>query len=1075
MKFGKEIQASQIPGWSPNYLDYKFLKKIISSLAANRPASEAAALALGVRPADGAGLDANVAPTTPEGLGEPPVHMDSDQDSTRGADFQAHKAAFFFKLERELEKINAFYLRKEAELTMRLETLLSKRRAAAMRGLPDAVDDPTQNHVEWSAVEEGFRLLERDLGKIQQFIEINATGFRKILKKWDKRSKSTTKELYLARQVDVQPVFNRQLISELADTVALCLLDLTDLSTGLKFEGSSVADIFSRQLSAERTAHMGPYHDLQSDLQKAVGSHDQTLIEDLVHYSDLLAQEPNGGRTNVARILWKVIIEAPPDLADLILNSLTTPFDFDFVDDINGRTCLHEAAMFGALRLVDLCLEKGSHKDRVDLYGRSPLHYAAMKGHAHVCRRLLEVQLSANLLDADNCSPLVYATMKGSSECVSVLLKEAVEVGSTRSSGDLLPLSLASRCGHVDVVMLLLQNGAQSIPNSNGEYPIHQAAQEGHDDVCRVLLQYPGWDTADKYHEWTPLFHAARHGHSGCVQILLAAGCRVDHVDEFGHLAVHYAAWYGHHACTSGLLAAGSPSGSCRELDPYTGPPPVDVDMSEESDMDAIPSLSLPPPIMPHRTYGHNYLDNRFLIQITLGSGVFSGEAPDSPPAVRLHSRLNIANNQDHHLPMSTPLKLVMTAGPDSNYAPYTVALPQQNEKDVFVFQVPSIDALTLTFSIYPNFGTKTIGRAVALPAMFSIGDISRRHILPILDNRLHVIGEVAFFMNIVSPFEGVTLEVGGAVETYWKSMTLAVPTMDSAISQRVPVSSRTMDSTNTSPSILSTVPSTTVSSLQDNYLFVTVQVTRDLHPVIYSDWLLPQSEFNLGVGDVTLAQFEALAARIGRTAASADETVDWRHRLKGCMLSLTELMTILPAGYGICLEFAYSSKSIKNLQLPPHALDLNSCVDAVLRAIYHTSAALGGAYSRRRIVFTSFFPDACVAINWKQPNYPVFFASQCAKETPIALTPTTLAYSNVGDHRMRSLASAVDFAKKNNMLGLLLDAEELTKVPTLIDDIRDAGLVICIYGTGTPKAASQVDAFLEDGMIIYKEHGLYG
>ncbi len=41
-------------------------------------------------------------------------------------------------------------------------------------------------------------------------MDINATGFRKILKKWDKRSKSTTKELYLARQVDVQPVFNRQ-------------------------------------------------------------------------------------------------------------------------------------------------------------------------------------------------------------------------------------------------------------------------------------------------------------------------------------------------------------------------------------------------------------------------------------------------------------------------------------------------------------------------------------------------------------------------------------------------------------------------------------------------------------------------------------------------------------------------------------------------------------------------------------------------------------------------------------------------------------------------------------------------
>lgn len=42
---------------------------------------------------------------------------------------------------------------------------------------------------------------------------MNATGFRKILKKWDKRSRSTTKELYLARQVEVQPVFNRQVIA----------------------------------------------------------------------------------------------------------------------------------------------------------------------------------------------------------------------------------------------------------------------------------------------------------------------------------------------------------------------------------------------------------------------------------------------------------------------------------------------------------------------------------------------------------------------------------------------------------------------------------------------------------------------------------------------------------------------------------------------------------------------------------------------------------------------------------------------------------------------------------------------
>ena len=40
-----------------------------------------------------------------------------------------------------------------------------------MRGFPDSPLDTAQNHVEWSAVEEGFRLLERDLRKLQVHIQ----------------------------------------------------------------------------------------------------------------------------------------------------------------------------------------------------------------------------------------------------------------------------------------------------------------------------------------------------------------------------------------------------------------------------------------------------------------------------------------------------------------------------------------------------------------------------------------------------------------------------------------------------------------------------------------------------------------------------------------------------------------------------------------------------------------------------------------------------------------------------------------------------------------------------------------
>ncbi|KAJ7507446.1 hypothetical protein B0H11DRAFT_1967103, partial [Mycena galericulata] len=1092
MKFGKHIQAQQVPGWSAYYLDYKFLKKIISSLTAHRPASEAAALALGLRPADI--LDSSSPsvsavlrdqhPIVADDPDVPPLFSGSGNDD-RGPDFRAHKAAFFFKLERELEKINEFYLQKEAELKLRLETLLSKRRAAAMRGFPDTVDDTTQNNVEWSAVEEGFRHLERDLGKLQQFVEINATGFRKILKKFDKRSTSTTKELYLARQVDVQPVFNRQLISELSDTVAACLLDITDLSSGLRFEGSAATDIFAQQIMNERPQHMGPFHDLENNLRKAVAASDASGVTDCIHYSDVLSQQGLGGKTNVTRILWNAIIEAPPDLANMIMASLSAPFDFQFVDDINGRTCLHEAAIAGTLRLAQICIDKGVDVGKIDAYGRTALHYAAMNGHSSICQLLLQTDLSPDIHDMDNYNALVYATLRGSVDCVRVLLDEGkVPTQPNPAAGDLIPLSLASQSGHVDVVTLLLGRGAQCLPNSNGEYPMHLAAREGHAEVCRLLLHHDGWDTPDKYHEWTPLFHAARYGRGDCVRILLNAGSRVRATDELGHLAVYYAIWYGHHQCLSPLLSATPVLSS--GMDPARIPkdsPLSDTGVSE-SEIDLIPSLSLPPPIMPHRVYGHNYLDKNHLVQVTIGH--MSGSRRGEQPGVRLHHRLISPAFGNDIVMASTPLKLVITTSRDVNSGPYSIPLPQKDTKGTYTFQIASLDNLSLIFSIYPNFGTKTIGRAVALPSLFKDFEKNRPFVLPILDTRLHVIGEVDFEVNIVTPFDGVTLEVGGDVETYWKSLAMPLATVPHHRGpSRWPHRSNLIGSAHTSPSqasphsITSTIgQASTISSLRGSYLYLVVQVTRDLHPVVCADWLLPQANFDLTVADVTLAQFEALALSTGKTLPSQMD--NWAAVVPSSMVSLAQLLKILPNTLGVSLELAYPQRAIR-AQSSGYRLQLNSFVDSILRTIYNTSGSLGGPLARRRIVFTSFSPDVCSAVNWKQPNYPVFFASQCGKKQAYA---HRLSFTGEGDEdgRTTSVGAAVEFARANNLLGIFVDADLLMQVPSLIDGIRNAGLLIGINGAsensepltsasaieGTP-----VDAFVRDGMVFYVDHSM--
>ncbi|PPR02469.1 hypothetical protein CVT24_002018 [Panaeolus cyanescens] len=1061
-RFGKQIQAQQIPGWSSYYLDYKFLKKIISSLAANRPASEAAALALGITRRTPSASPA----ASP---GQPLFFAASGHDLERGPDFQAHKAAFFFKLERELEKINSFYLQKEAEVLLRMETLLSKRRAAAMRGLPEtSAENATLNHAEWSAVEEGFRLLERDLTKLQQFVEINATGFRKILKKFDKRSTSTTKELYLARQVDVQPVFNRQLISELSDTVATCLLNITDLSSGLKFEGPAANDIFTQQILTDVSLPSGPFRDLENNFHKALESGDKTALLDCVHYSDLLGQQ-SGGKSNVTRILWNIIIEAPPDMADLIITSLTPPFDFQFVDDINGRTCLHEASIAGARRMVSMCLENGVPVDKGDVYGRTAIHYAAMKGFSRVCEQLLEANASATVLDRDNYSPLVYATLKGDVESVRVLFEKGhVSLQLPSLQGDLNPLSLASQAGHVEVVAFLLQQGAVSFPNSNGEYPIHLAARAGHAEICKLLIRLEGWDTPDKYHEWTPLFHAARYGHAECVKVLLDSGCRASIRDELGHCASHYAAWYGHQKALSLLLSVISEPATLASpsnlLPTSFRSPPSETPLSVEFELDNIPSLSLPPPIMPHRVYGHNYLVNSHLVQVTIGRSLNKHKTGHG---VRIHHRLISPFFKDGTMFTSTPLKLVMTAGPHVNAVPYSMSLPPTNDEGSFAFQVQSLEKLSLEFSIYPNFGTKTIGRAVALPSLFNNMSNNQSFRLPILDRRLHTIGEVDFDVNIITAFQNVTLEVGGELETYWKSKAVSNITVTPSTGRRLPRRPNHVGSVHASPMSQLGLPNSqniTISSIHGNYISVIVQVTRDLYPVVYSGWQLPDTGFDLGVSDVTLSQFENLAQSLGRgdcNLRNRSSFGEWNQCLSSAMVSLDRFLKELPLDINVALELAYPSESTRT-EYSLKRVELNSFVDAVLQTIFRSSSQTEASHTRRNIIFTSFSPDICSSLNWKQPNYPVLLGAICGKETT-KLPYSTALGSGLDDQRVTSIGAAVDFAKSNNLLGLFVDADILIQVPSITDGIRSAELLIGVYGSESDLSESTGNAPFSD------------
>ncbi|KAG8888011.1 ubiquitin-protein ligase peroxin 12 [Tulasnella sp. 332] len=1147
MKFGKEIQSNQIPGWSQFYLDYKGLKKVISALEnSSNTAADASASAL--RP--GSILDD---PTSSEAaLQSLPLAAQASvgvasagYEDDRGPIFQAHKAAFFWKLERELEKINAFYLQKEADLKKRLETLLNKRKAAAQR-LQAIIEEPTiDGGVEWRAVQEGFRLLDKDLNKLQQFIEINATGFRKILKKWDKRSKSHMRELYLARQVEIQPCFNRQLLADLSDTLAACLLDSSDpssvdLSSSTAPLGAPPMDLYlSSQLLMQQSAASSTFRDLEMSMTKAIAQNDEIATREILSLAERLSEEPDAG-THITRILWKATIEAKSPIADIIMAS--SAYDIHYVDDINGRTCIHGAAIAGELRLVEKCVQSGLEVDRVDFYGRSALHYASMNGHAELSRRLLALGADPRIRDKDNYNALIFAIINGHVECVRVVLSDSrVGVEPEDIKTDVIPLSLACQFGHIAVVSLLLQHGARKLPNTNGEYPLHMAAREGHAELCRMLMMVDDEarkDTPDKYSEWTPLFHAARRGHLETVRTLLGAGCNPGAVDETGCPPVFYSAWYGFIPCVELLLKAMAEktlSSSSTVVDPPKRGFQRANSISPSSELllghpaeegDLIPSLSLPPPIMPFKIYGHNYLDKTYLLQVMLGrSSCCSGgsESISRTPAVQLlpnivgqtHKPFNPAGLRN------PSLKLVINPKSDSSSAPHTVSLPLQgDENSTFAFQLHKLDDITLEFSFFPTFGNKAIGRAVALPGTLNCdrsevatvicdGNGNLAADLPILDHRLHLIGKIAFDACIISPFSGIKAEVGGTLETYWKSTAIGptpVPPLPARTilghtfspSRSFPLNP---SSTHDSPSVRSGTPvaggsngggsSVTFSSLSGEYIHTVVQVTRDMIPVIYPSFSLPIQGYDLGIADITLNQFEHLSRSLRADQShmgNARTSIEWHGLLSKSLITLEQLLHLLPPSMGICLELAFPDISARRQFNLGRGHRLNSFVDAVLRTVFAVSSTTPSgrqAFSigRRKIVFSSFEPNVCTALNWKQPNYPVFFASDCG--LPSSRYPgAQLGFSSSPiDYRCDSVDSAVSFAKSNNLLGVLLNASLLGRVPTLLQAIKDKGVLLAAFGaqehlallpsltvseTMTP---TLVDAVLRDGVLSYMDH----
>ena len=110
------------------------------------------------------------------------------------------------------------------------------------------------------------------------------------------------------------------------------------------------------------------------------------------------------------------------------------------------------------------------------------------------------------------------------------------------------------------------------------------------------------------------------------------------------------------------------------------------------------------------------------------------------------------------------------------------------------------------------------------------------------------------------------------------------------------------------------------------------------------------------------------------------------------------------------------------------YAVELNSFVDTVLTKVYD----LG---KKRNVIFSSFNPDICLLLSFKQPSIPILFL-------------TDAGTNPVGDIRASSLQEAIRFASRWNLLGIVSAAEPLVISPRLVRVVKESGLVCVSYGT---------------------------
>lgn len=729
-----------------------------------------------------------------------------------------------------------------------------------------------------------------------------------------------------------------------------------------------------------------------------------------------------------------------------------------------------------------------------DSHGRFPLHYAAQFGFVIICNIVMKYMQDwgqfnvENGIDApewqdnDGQAPLHLSVVGGHALATQALLKgenwqghsdqkAAMRRDISKSSA---VLAMATKANFTEIVKLLVDAGVDiNWQDSAGETALHIAARFGHKGCAEILLEGTDdqkiiVDPTEKTFCWTPLHIASVDGHLSIVELLIAAGADINKSDVSGWLAREHAALRGHIAIARKLAEAGtaisSPLSIASTGTLSSSPPALSSIGAARSQKTKVEVTE------PVKTFGHRYLTNESMILVSLGSM----DMRKNVPAVKL-DKIPIA--EAHSTQLDTALSVIVSAkGAQGEPSTIDLPVPDNISTEPIVFTAVDSSQVKLYFDIVPTYSghqDHKVGRGVAILGSIkqTIG-ISRMNLqgdvsVPIMSTDLEVIGTVNFNFLIIKPFFHPNMSIT-TKHTYWKEVASTMIIGHRGLGKNVTSNRSLQLGENTIQSFIA------ATNLGASYVEFDVQLTKDHVPVIYHDFLVSETGIDAPVHTLTAEQFlhvNDASPRVSRPptpphdnpqmrvvrgtdrvrslstghllpdlmAEKMKHTRDFKEKgykantrgnfIQAPFTTLEEMFLKLEEHVGFNIEMKYPMlHESEDHDMDVYAVELNTFCDTVLKKVYDLC-------KKRKIIFSSFNPDICLLLSFKQPSIPVLFL-------------TDAGTSPVGDIRASSLQEAIRFASRWNLLGVVSAAEPLCNSPRLVKVVKDSGLVCVSYGT---------------------------